>query len=350
MADTTPPTPSTPPRKRLERDQRRDVLLMRKLGHTYTYIASYLHISERAVQYTCQKEQATPQHKKAGRPPRLNEQEVDALVAFVTSSHRTRCLPYWRLAEELYPEGDVGIDSIRHALYSRGFRRRVALKKIPLTPQHKVIRLEWAQQHLTWSQEQWKEILWSDETWVTAGNHRKKYVTRRVGEELDPTCIVEKNRRKAGWMFWGSFTGNQKGPHLFWEKAWGNINKESYTEKVVPLIAGWMEENPGYSFMQDNAPGHSARYTQDELIRLGVQLIFWPANSPDLNPIETIWNKMKDWLQEHYPRQSCGYPQLRRQVLEAWEAVREEVFEDLIRSMPLRCQAVIDAQGGHTKY
>lgn len=350
MADSSSNTPSTPPRKRLSRDQRRDILLMRKLGYSYASIASFLHVSERGVQYTCQKEQATPQHHKTGRPPRLNEEEIDQLVDFVTSSHRTRCLPYYRVAQELWPEGEIGVESVRRALYSRGFRRRVALKKPPLTPTHKVIRLHWAEQHLTWTQEQWREILWSDETWVTPGNHRKIWITRRPGEELDPTCIVEKHRKKIGWMFWASFSGEIKGPHLFWEKAWGTINKERYCEHVVPLIEAYMRENPSHSLMQDNAPGHSAQYTKEELIRLGVHLIFWPANSPDLNPIETLWNKMKDWLQLHYPTQNCSYAQLRRQVNEAWAAIGEDLLKDLIESMPARCQAVIDAEGGHTKF
>ena len=81
MGSTTTTTnmspPSTPKRKRLTRDQRRDILLMRRLGHAYEYIADFLKVSQRAVQYTCEKQQATPQHSKAGRPPRLNKEEAD---------------------------------------------------------------------------------------------------------------------------------------------------------------------------------------------------------------------------------------------------------------------------------
>lgn len=72
----------------------------------------------------------------------------------MTSTHHTRCLPYHRLAAELWPDGEVSVESVKHALYSRGFHRQVALKKPPLTPTHKVIRLDWAYQHLTWTQEQ----------------------------------------------------------------------------------------------------------------------------------------------------------------------------------------------------
>jgi DDE superfamily endonuclease len=49
--------------------------------------------------------------------------------------------------------------------------------------------------------EQWKRILWSDEIWVNGDRHTKTYVTRRAGEEWDPTYIVEKHQRRKGWMF-----------------------------------------------------------------------------------------------------------------------------------------------------
>ena len=59
---------------------------------------------------------------------------------------------------------------------------------------------------------------------------------------------------------------------------------------------------------------------------------------------------MKDWLAVHYPSKKASYDQLRRQVIEAWHAISEEVLEELVASMPLRCQAVIDANGLHTPY
>jgi transposase len=49
--------------------------------------------------------------------------------------------------------------------------------------------------------DQWYQILWIDETWITGGRHTRTWVTRRAREEWDPTCIVEKHQRKKGWMF-----------------------------------------------------------------------------------------------------------------------------------------------------
>lgn len=92
------------------------------------------------------------------------------------------------------------------------------------------------------------------------------WVTRKAGEALDPTCVVERLQRKAGWMFWGCYSGAAgKGPCLFWDKSWGSIRKEGYCERIVPLVEGWMQLQPGHTFMHDNAPAHAAKETADEL-------------------------------------------------------------------------------------
>ncbi|KAF2176441.1 hypothetical protein K469DRAFT_760358, partial [Zopfia rhizophila CBS 207.26] len=100
-------------------------------------------------------------------------------------------------------------------------------------------------------------------TQLARGRHRKQWVTRRPGEELVDTCVLEKIRRRRGWMFWGCFSGTEKGPCLFWEKDWGSINKQSYCEKIVPLIHGWLRLRPGLQLMQDGAAGASRERCRD---------------------------------------------------------------------------------------
>ena len=155
-------------------------------------------------------------------------------------------------------------------------------------------------------------------------------------------------------MFWGCFAGPEKGPCLFWEKEWGSINSQKYCEKIVPLIDGMVSMRPWLSVMQDNAPAHTAAITMEDMSQRLIQPIFWPANSPDLNPIEAVWNKMKDYIQRHHPNLGCGKQRtqdsLRNIVKEAWDSVSSEDLVRLIQSMPARCQAVIDADGGPTRY
>ncbi len=179
-------------------------------------------------------------------------------------------------------------------------------------------------------------------------------MTRRGDETYEPTCVVAKIQRRSGWMFWGCFSGQTgKGIGSFWEKDWKTITAASYIEHTIPMIDVFMKANPGLFLMQDHAPGHRAKATIAEFERLGIQLIKWPPYSPDLNPIETVWDIMKEWLRFNYPEledTQTSYKKLRTAVTEAWEAVGQAKFSELLAEMPARCQAVVDAAGLYTKY
>ena len=98
--------------------------------------------------------------------------------------------------------------------------------------------------------------------------------------------------------------------------------------------------------MQDNAPSHSAAGTIEEFQERFITPIDWPPYSPDLNPIEHVWDSMKDYIQYHNPRFERGrqrsYNEPQGIVKEAWnDATKPDKLEKLIRSMPTRCEAVI---------
>jgi hypothetical protein len=367
MSENIPPSvqqrPSTPPptipgpakaqrhgSKHLTRDQRLQVKTLRDAGFPLQDITRLLNVSFHQAQYVSRSEQPVTPRKRKGRPPCLTEEQVNELEVFICSSQTGRLMSYLQLSMTFSHFG-VSEYAIRRALQKRGFHRYVARQKPPLSETNKRKRLQWAQEHVNWTREQWSLILWSDESWITGGHHRKVYVTRRQGEELDPTCIIEKHRKRSGWMFWGCFHGETKGPGIFWEKEWGTIRTESYCEHIVPIIQGWITLNPGLLFMQDGAPGHAAQSTLDELRVRGIRFIYWPPYSPDLNPIEAVWNWMKSYIEDKWgPDTRLSYDQLRAAVKEAWDAVPVEFLRELINSMPARCQAVIDAEGGYTKY
>lgn len=251
--------------------------------------------------------------------------------------------------------------TIRNAFYRRGYRRYHARLKPPISETNRRKRLQWAYEHVNWTMDDWRRVLWTDETWVTGGHHRRVWVTRKKGEEWNPTCIVEKHQRKNGWLFWGCFSGlrldgSLKGPGFFWEKEWGSIDEETYRQHTVPLIEGWIRWAKNalgvdLLFMQDGAPAHKAQGTLQDLRDRGIQTIWWPPYSPDLNPVETVWNWMKDYIEDKYGLiEKPSHNQLRQWTKEAWDAVPDEFLEDLLASMPTRCQAVIEANGMHIKY
>jgi transposase len=302
MATNAPNRPQTPPEPALKtapdttRDQRLQIQTLRDAGFIYNQIREQIDVTLNQIQYALQ-HRITPQ-KRSGRPPFLAPEEVAEIIEWICASKVNRRAPWSRIPILL--ELSVSYYCVRTALRNAGFSRRVARRKPPISERNRVKRLEWAVEHADWTIEQWKRILWSDETWVNGDRHTKTYVTRRTGEEWDPTCIVEKHQRRKGWMFWGSFHDTTKGPGIFWEKDWGTIREESYRAKIVPLIDDYLrlhaQNNNGVrlTFMQDSAPAHAAIGTVADLRERGIVCVKWPAYSPDLNPIEKLWNWIKD--------------------------------------------------------
>ena len=146
-------------------------------------------------------------------------------------------------------------------------------------------------------------------------------------------------------MFWGSFNGTTLGPCLFWEKEWGNIGSVNYSERIVSLIEGWirqnrLEYNRNLILMQDGAPGHTGRHTRTELLERGVESVEWPPYWPDLNPIEIVWDKLKNYIANNYP-EKLSYDQLRSAVHTAWLSITPELLGSFIAEIYDRCEAVM---------
>ena len=84
-------------------------------------------------------------------------------------------MSFQKLAEVM--DWGVKKDAIRTALLREGFYRRLAMRKPPITEKNRILRYNWAVEHVNWTIEQWYEILWTDETWITGGRHTRTWVT-----------------------------------------------------------------------------------------------------------------------------------------------------------------------------
>jgi len=100
---------------------------------------------------------------------------------------------------------------------------------------------------------------------------------------------------------------------------------------------------------QDNARPHVARVVREFLEENEVYALPWPANSPDLNPIEHVWDEMERRLRR-LPRQPTSLQELRVSLVQVWQEIPQTFLANLTSSMRRRCRAVMDANGGHTRY
>ena len=83
------------------------------------------------------------------------------------------------------------------------------------------------------------------------------------------------------------------------------------------------------------------------LKKLRVKVMAWPSLSPDLNPIEHLWGILKQKVEE---RKVFNIHQLCDAVINGWKRVPVATCEALVNYMPKRVKAVLENNGGHTKY
>ncbi len=131
--------------------------------------------------------------------------------------------------------------------------------------------------------------------------------------------------------------------------------KTNITEPVYQYIlehfmlpsADQLFKDADFIFQQDLAPAHTAKSTTSWLNDHSVGVLDWPANSPDLNPIENLWGIVKRKMRNKRPKNA---DELKATVKEPWASIPPQQCHKLITSMPRRIEAVIKAKGAPTKY
>lgn len=148
-------------------------------------------------------------------------------------------------------------------------------------------------------------------------------------------------------MVWGSMASCGVGELEFID---GIMTKEVYLDilkRKLPASAKKLKLGRRYTFQQDGDPKHTSKLVSNWFTEKKINVMEWPAQSPDLNPIEHLWSILKVKVQENNP---TSLQQLRQVIVNEWNKIAPETTAKLVASMPRRCQAVVHAKGGHTKY
>jgi len=320
--------------------------IAKKMGHDPTTIRRFI------KKY---KETGTTDNlPRSGRPSALNNDEKDALTSKVTQNRRASI-------NEVINTLDLNcsLTTARKALHDVGITSHVAAKKPFISESHATARVSWCEKHKKKTVSDWKQVIFSDESSVEIGKQSRQIrVWRGVGERFNTECLAPtfKSGRKSV-MVWGCFAGGIKGPLVFCDEnkeGSERINSNTYITILKSYLCPFyrtvreLTEKPAI-FQQDNAPIHTSKITKEWFKTNKIVTIDWPANSPDLNPIENIWKQLKDNIQNQkvFPK---NVNELKVALKKEWEDLDNSVFEEVVASMPRRINAVLQARGGPTKY
>ncbi|CAI2347796.1 unnamed protein product [Caenorhabditis sp. 36 PRJEB53466] len=290
-------------RKNISQDIRKAMVIGFRSGCSKDVLAQQFTCSKRAIEKVLKQfrdEGALVERKSPGRP-RITSKNVDRNIVRASREDPQRSSTDIQMIVKSPNEVTPSLRTVGRRLQHAGLHGRRPAKKPSISKKNRIARVAWAKAHLHWGRQEWANHVFSDESKFNLfGTDGIKWIRRPVGCRFDPSYQLQ-NRQAWRW----------------------------------------------FSDGQDNDPKHTSKHIKDWFRRRHVNLLDWPSQSPDLNPIEHLW--------EHVERQLRGIRasnanQKFDQLQFVWQAIPMSVIHTLLDSMPKRCQAVIDAKGYPTKY
>jgi transposase len=340
-----------PKTRELSDFERGEIVGLSKGNHSVRDISKILQISKSTVQDVIKKyndEGMVSTASRSGRPPILSDQDRRQLVR-LTKGNRQATLE--QLTEEFNKSLTVSasVQTIRRALHIQGYYGRTAKKKPFVSEINRKKRRFWCLARRNWSDE-WNKVIFSDESrFEIFDNDSHKWVWRRANEKYEKDCLKPTVQKSDGIMLWGCFCKDQLGPLVLVD---GRITADRYIRLLRQHLLPFLNTlgHDTYLFQDDNAPVHTARRTKEWKERnLGDSTLPWPAQSPDLNPIEHLWDVLERRVRLRNPK-TKNKVQLFDALQEEWRNLAPETYAKLVHSMPRRVDAVIRANGNPTRY
>ncbi|UYV74198.1 hypothetical protein LAZ67_11002402 [Cordylochernes scorpioides] len=322
-------------------------------GQSQVEVAKWLNVNKSVVRKIWKQfiERGTIKRKEGfGRKRKIATSEDRYLVV---TAKRHREMTAIQLSNELSSATGTRISrqTVYRRLHEGALYARRPMVCIPLTSAHRRARLNWCLEHHAWTHDQWANVLFSDESRFSLNtDSRRVFIWREPGTRYHPGNIREIDSFRGGSLLvWAGISSSRRTPlHIF---SGGTLTAQRYRDEILEPYLRPYRDQIGHNliFMDDNARPHRARLVNEYLQSENIRRMDWPARSPDLNPIEHVWDTLGRRIGARHPSLRT-LVELRTALLEEWGLLPLDLLQSLVNSMRARCETLIAVRGDHTPY
>lgn len=333
--------------KQLSSSKVQDATSQLRQGKSCRKVSQSLKISLSSVERIRNKDKGNIPTLKPGRSSKVSKRTRRYLAREFSKGELERLKDGQRLVQSV---GGVHVwkQSILNYLRSEDMGTFIKQRKPYLTEDHKKARYQFAKDHLKWTLEDWKNVMFSDETIISRiGSYGRKYYFKKKGDTSVRPHHIKKTKQGGGgkMMVWGCITYFGRG-----DACWipGKMNSVSYVEVLKDYVFASCDyygiDRAKFIFQQDNAKIHTSKLTFDYIKKSNIPVMVWPPNSPDLNPMETVWSYLKLKL-DRYSTEPRNIDDLWDRVQDVWNDIPIEFIQRLYDTMPERVKELYACKG-----
>ena len=314
-------------------------------GFSQSYVAAKLNVNKSTISRFVNGKRSSK--KNSGRKKMTSSRQDRTLKRLCLSNRKFSST---ELAREWEESTGVIADpsTIRKRLRSFDLISRRMVKKPLLTRKQRMARVAWCHEHRHWTEDQWKNVFFSDESKIEMTYHSGNTRVRRYSwEAQQPFCQQPTVKHPASLMIWSGFSARQIGYLHLCEST---VNTKEYVKILRTRVLPYQNRffHGEMIFQDDSAPAHRSKITNSFKSANGITSLPWPSNSPDLNPVENLWQILKKKVNLHRPRTKS---ELLASIIRVWtREIPRETLQKLAFSMPRRIENVLKMGGGPTKY
>ncbi|UYV83652.1 hypothetical protein LAZ67_23001896 [Cordylochernes scorpioides] len=294
-------------------------------GQSQVEVAKWLNVNKSVKQFI---ETGTIKRKEGSGRKRKTATSEDRYLVVTAKCHRE--MTAIQLSNEL--SSATGTRISRQTVYRR-LREGALYARRPMT------------------HDQWANVLFSDKSRFSLNtDSRRVFIWREPGTRYHPSNIREIDSFRGGSLLvWAGISSSRRTPlHIF---SGGTLTAQRYRDEILEPYLRPYRDQIGHNliFMDDNARPNRARLVNEYLQSENIRRMDWPARSPDLNPIEHVWDALGRRIGARHPSPRT-LVELRTALLEEWGLLPLDLLQSLVNSMRAHCETLIAVRGDHTPY